>query len=182
MTNKDSKQTPEITLDKIISARQIMGEALESADNVKSPVDKLTALKLGYSMAIEYAPDPTKRKHNLKFVKTDDYMTKLGSLRTATAYRLSLYEGKKLNEQQKLKYRKLKMRDDSLHKKQVALAKYQEYVLKNSRTFFDELLALTKDNEIAKLTSEDFLDYIKPYRIYLQNKFIELRPDMTSRR
>lgn len=156
------------SLDKIVIARQIISEAVETSNGVKDPTDKLTALKTGYRMAITYAPDPTERKKNqLKLDTIDNYMTRLASLRTQNSYLLEHHKTPRLIK-----------RDKELDKRQHALIKFQEYNLRHGRVYIDNILILNIKGQIIKMTSDQFLAYIKPYRQYLHKEALKLRPNI----
>lgn len=154
-------------LEKIINARQIMGEFVEASQGLKDPDDQLTVLKTGYQLAIKYAPDPTKRKYPLKMINIDDYKAKLDSQLVQSSYLLARHYTKKLEIQNKR----------LLHKQKVFI-EFQRYNLSHGRSYIDDIVLLNSKQEIVKITADQYLSYIKPYRKYLQSEIAKLRPNI----
>ena len=156
-----------VNLDKVINARQIMGEFVEASQGLKDPDDQLTVLKTGYQLAVKYIPDPTKRKYPLTMINIDDYKAKLDSALVQTTYLLAEHKTKKLVA----KKRKL------LHQ-QKAFIEFQKYNLSHGRSYIDDIVLLNTSQEIVKITADQYLSYIKPYRKYLQREITKLRPNI----
>ena len=100
-------------------------------------------------------------------VNIDDYKAKLDSQLVQSSYLLARHRTKKLEIQNKR----------LLHKQKVFI-EFQKYNLSHGRSYIDDIVLLNSKQEIVKITADQYLSYIKPYRKYLQSEIAKLRPNI----
>lgn len=162
----ESKRKPALTpqqqkkkLQKVILARQIIGDALDQASNVQNESDQLAILKEGFREAIEIVPDKLKRNPKL-------YIRDVYKFQDEVIYRLSVNANGADNKQYEAMMGKLL---DEIHT-------FENYAIRSGVSYIDDLVIVNKDNHILYPDVAHMKMYIKPYRDYLQKMYEQLRP------
>lgn len=154
-------------LQKVMDARQVISQGIETMQGLNDEDDKLTALKTSYQIAIEYMPDNIERQRKLYLIDVDKYIDLLNEQRSLNLYKMEKHKTKARIE-----------RDKILHKRQEALIAFQKYSLVHGRIYQDNIVILDDDYRVIKITASQFYNYIKPYQDFLQKEFTRLHPDI----
>lgn len=163
-TNPYANWTPnqrKALLQKVVLARQTIGDALDQSRNVADESDQLAILKEGFLEATQQIPDRLKRNPKLYIRNVYDFQEDVMS-------RLSINANGADNKQYEALMRKML---NEIHT-------FENYAVRSGVSYVDDLVVLNKDSHILYPDVAHMRMYIAPYRDYLQKMYEQLRPRM----